>query len=202
MSISVDEAPTNSAGLLGQFYYNTAGKGFYGPKQNYTPQGINIQTDPPTGWSFFVTDDNDGSDTGIYPVANGAPYPSETQYLKVVYSGSASIDGTLKVITSDNSNEITSFGNPTTTAYFSLTDNNSGIGNISVTFNGGPGEYTMLSMIYVAVEDNAWPLIAGPSYPYPGDTGFFVGGVTTLGEGFNRIAALLSTLNSGNIPAI
>jgi len=200
-AISLDEAPTNSVGLLGQFYYDTVAKGFYGPKQYYTPQGINIQANPPTGWSFFITDDDDGSDTGIYPVANGQAYPSETQYLKVVYTGSASIDGTLKVTMSSSSNEITNFGQTSTTGYLNLSDNSGGAGNISVTFNGGI-EYTILSIVYVAVEDNAWPLIAGPSYPYPGDTGYFVGGVTTLGDAFNRIAALLSTLNSGNIPTI
>ena len=185
---------------MGQLYYDTAGKGFYGPKQTYTPQGINIVTGPVTDWWFYITDNT--NDTNMYQVENGQAYPSETQYLKVVYTGSASIDGALTVSTANGSGMDPNFGAYMTYEYFPLNNNNSGTGNISVTFNPGTMDFPIFSMTYIAVEGNAWPLIAGPSYPYPGDTGYFVGGVTTLGDAFNRITALLSTLNSGNIPTI
>ena len=157
-------------------------------------------TGPVTDWSFYITDDT--TDTNIYQVENGQAYPSETQYLKVVYTGSASIDGALTVSTAYGSGSDSHFGAYATYEHFTLTNNNSGTGNISVTFNYGIMDTPILSITYIPVAGNAWPLIAGPSYPYPGDTGIFVGGVTTLGDAFNRIAALLSTFNSGNIPTI
>ena len=76
-----NSAPDSATGTFGQLFYDQNSNILYGPKLN---AGIKINSPyNNTNFAYYITDDDE--DTNIYAVANGAPYPSPSQYLKVVF---------------------------------------------------------------------------------------------------------------------
>ena len=154
-------APSGSTGSYSQFYFDTTSSILYGPKLNQN--GILITSGPVAKWSFFITDDT--SDTNIRPVENGGVYPTESQYLKVVYSGSPPINGNLTIATSSGSGSDPHFGQYQNFEYSLLNNNSSGTGNITVSFDGN----TVLAITLITGE-NTWPQVGGITGP-TGNTG-------------------------------
>ena len=146
-----NSAPDSATGTLGQLFYDQNSNTLYGPKLN---AGIKINSPyNNTNFAYYITDD-DENDINIYEVANGAPYPSPSQYLKVVFiSGSP---GTLEVITTNGNVSDPNFGQSFPFLNYILLNTNTTYGSIQVKFNS----VTVLDIEYSGT-GNTWPISSG-----------------------------------------